>query len=209
MAEAQISYEQIERSKKEPYFPFGIEKICGDAYPRLRLADVKGSPQQGNISLWETRSKSANIDRYVLWHEKRACGFLIETPADDGEGSFAYGDYIVLYDRTSGADFALRKITVEGMEFGGALPGSFTDRDKEIFSNTYQEKFLECRAQTDGSKDACRDATQDWVDNNTATLAIAFYDQEEAKAYPGVKINDSVGFFMIEDRLWWAGREIK
>ncbi|MEY8143388.1 hypothetical protein [Falsihalocynthiibacter sp. CO-5D18] len=200
MAEAQISYGQIERSKEEPYFPFGIEKICGDAYPRLRLADVKGSPQQGNISLWETRSNSANIDRYVLWHEKRACGFLIETPADDGEGPFAYGDYIILYDRTGGVDFALRKMIVEGMEFGGTDIGHDVPKDKELLRNTYQEKFLECRAQTDGSKDACRDSTQDWVDNNTAILAIAFNGQTK---------NETVGFFMIEDRLWWAGREIK
>ncbi|AML52485.1 hypothetical protein RC74_15480 [Falsihalocynthiibacter arcticus] len=78
--------EQITRSKTEPYFPFGIEKTCGNETPRLKLADVRGRPQQGDISLWETHSKDGNVDRFVVWNEITECGFLIEAvSSDDGK----------------------------------------------------------------------------------------------------------------------------
>ncbi|MEH6836657.1 MULTISPECIES: hypothetical protein [Falsihalocynthiibacter] len=187
--------------RMEPYFPFGIQKTCGDEYPRLRLANVQESPEQGNISLWETNSKTVNTDRYVLWHAPSACGFLVETPADDDEGPFSTGGYILLHDMGGGITHAgSATISVEGMAFSRPTYFGITPRDNANIQAAQSEKFLECRAQTDGSRSECEDLTRKWARTNTAVLSIAF-DRSEKK--------DSVVLFMIDDRLWWAGREIK
>ncbi|MEY8098523.1 hypothetical protein AB9F29_14035 [Falsihalocynthiibacter sp. S25ZX9] len=187
--------------RMEPYFPFGIQKTCGDEYPRLRLANVQESPEQGNISLWETNSKTVNTDRYVLWYAPSACGFLVETPADDDEGPFSTGGYILLDDMGGGITHAgSATISVEGMAFSRPTYFGITPRDNANIQAAQSEKFLECRAQTDGSRSECEDLTRKWARTNTAVLSIAFNRPEK---------KDSATLFMIEDRLWWAGREIK
>ncbi|MEH6836381.1 MULTISPECIES: hypothetical protein [Falsihalocynthiibacter] len=189
-----------ELEQRLPYFPFGIQKTCGNTYPRLRLADVPGNPPQGNIALWDTTSKTAGKVRYVLWNEVRECGFLVETLAPDGEGPLIDEAYIALTNKTGSITVPLSNTIVDGMEFDRTTYSDAVPRDKTIMSGIYREKFLECHAQTKRSKDACRDSVQEWVNDNTVVLLIAVGDRREiARA----------SLFMIDERLWWAGREIK
>ncbi|AML52486.1 hypothetical protein RC74_15485 [Falsihalocynthiibacter arcticus] len=69
----------------------------------------------------------------------------------------------------------------------------------DIMHDTYQAKFLECRAQTDGTKNACRESVQKWANRNTVVIYLGFYAPTGSR---------SVTLFMIEDRLYWEEREI-
>ncbi|WP_156477488.1 hypothetical protein [Falsihalocynthiibacter arcticus] len=198
--DAYESSTQERLSRDVPYFPFGIQKTCGNTYPRLKLADVRQSPQQGNISLWETHSKKANVARYLLWNEVRACGFLFETPAADGEGPFSRGAYVTLYGMQSGVTESPRDMIVDGMAFPSVVYRDGTRQDAEVLRATYSKKFRECREQTGSSKETCQGVIRKWVSDNTATLGITYSGQEK---------NETVGLFMLDDRLLWAGREIK